>query len=60
ELPEPTKTMFIANPPSEAVIVSIDELSEEFYYEPLRDQLIMNGYITRVVEEMVKEYELEN
>lgn len=60
ELPEPTTTMFIANPPSETIIVSVDELSEELYYEPLRDQLIMNGYITRVIEDMVKEYELEN
>ncbi|GAB3530760.1 hypothetical protein [Photobacterium alginatilyticum] len=60
ELPEPTKTTFKANPPLGTAIVSIDELSDESYYASLRDKLIMDGYVIRVFEEMMEEYELES
>ncbi|MBE3691358.1 hypothetical protein [Vibrio parahaemolyticus] len=59
ELPEPTQTIFKANPPQGTAIVSIDELSDESCYAALRDKLIMDGYIPRVFEEMMKEYEME-
>ncbi len=60
ELPEPTKITFKANPPLGTAIVSIDELSNESYYTLLRDKLIMDGYVIRVFEDMMKEYELES
>ncbi|HCG7367832.1 TPA: hypothetical protein NJ384_004104 [Vibrio parahaemolyticus] len=59
ELPEPTQTIFKANPPQGTAIVSIDELSDESCYAALRDKLIMDGYVPRVFEEMMKEYEME-
>ncbi|NWK17671.1 hypothetical protein HX771_16270 [Vibrio parahaemolyticus] len=60
ELPQPTKTTFKANPPLGTAIVSVDELSDESYYTSLRDKLIMDGYVIRVFEEMLNEYELED
>ncbi|MBY7733043.1 hypothetical protein JHW46_22115 [Vibrio splendidus] len=59
ELPEPTKATFKVNPPQSTAIVSINELSDKPYYETLRDKLIMEGYVPRVFEEMVKEYEMK-
>ncbi|MCA2417960.1 hypothetical protein, partial [Vibrio chemaguriensis] len=60
ELPQPTKTTFKSNPPLGTAIVSVDELSDESYYTSLRDKLIMDGYVIRVFEEMLNEYELED
>ncbi|CAK1900096.1 conserved hypothetical protein [Vibrio crassostreae] len=59
ELPEPTKTIFKANPPQGTAIVSSDELSDESCYAALRDKLIMDGYVPRVFEEMMKENEMK-
>lgn len=59
ELPEPARTTFRANPPQDTTVISVDELSDESCYKALSDKLIMEGYVLRVFEEMIEDYEME-
>lgn len=59
ELPEPIVTKYTANPPSEMVDISVAQLTQKELYDELCENLIMDGYESRVLQSMYEAYQME-